>query len=77
MYLRQPNLGGSGGFTRGIYEISRTGQRANVILMDDDILCEPESLLRLNVFANLSATPSIIGAQMLMLTQHPPAAHSG
>jgi galactofuranosylgalactofuranosylrhamnosyl-N-acetylglucosaminyl-diphospho-decaprenol beta-1,5/1,6-galactofuranosyltransferase len=67
VYLRQPNLGGSGGFTRGIYEISRAGESANVILMDDDILCEPESLLRLNAFANVAATPAIIGAQMLML----------
>jgi galactofuranosylgalactofuranosylrhamnosyl-N-acetylglucosaminyl-diphospho-decaprenol beta-1,5/1,6-galactofuranosyltransferase len=67
VYLRQPNLGGSGGFTRGIYEITHTREPANVILMDDDILCEPESLLRLNAFANLTATPAIIGAQMLML----------
>jgi galactofuranosylgalactofuranosylrhamnosyl-N-acetylglucosaminyl-diphospho-decaprenol beta-1,5/1,6-galactofuranosyltransferase len=67
VYLRQPNLGGSGGFTRGIYEITHSGPPANVILMDDDILCEPESLLRLNAFANLTAKPAIIGAQMLML----------
>jgi galactofuranosylgalactofuranosylrhamnosyl-N-acetylglucosaminyl-diphospho-decaprenol beta-1,5/1,6-galactofuranosyltransferase len=67
VYLRQPNLGGSGGFTRGIYEASHTSAPANVILMDDDILCEPESLLRLNAFANVAANPAIIGAQMLML----------
>ncbi len=67
VYLRQPNLGGSGGFTRGIYEISRMGRPANVILMDDDILCEPETLLRLNAFANLTETPAIVGAQMLFL----------
>jgi galactofuranosylgalactofuranosylrhamnosyl-N-acetylglucosaminyl-diphospho-decaprenol beta-1,5/1,6-galactofuranosyltransferase len=67
VYLRQSNLGGSGGFTRGIYEISRMGAPANVILMDDDILCEPESLLRLNAFANVTETPAIVGAQMLFL----------
>ena len=35
--------------------------------MDDDILCEPESALRLNAFANLTPTPTIVGAQMLFL----------
>ena len=67
IYLRQPNLGGSGGFTRGLYEVSRITEHANVILMDDDILCEPESALRLNAFANVTPTPTIVGAQMLFL----------
>ncbi|WP_454557257.1 glycosyltransferase, partial [Salmonella enterica] len=47
-YLRQANLGGAGGFTRGLYEASAAGPHADVILMDDDILCEPESVLRLS-----------------------------
>ena len=67
VYLRQPNLGGSGGFTRGMYEVSTVSDHANIILMDDDILCEPESVLRLNAFANLTPTPTIVGAQMLYL----------
>ncbi|MGV0791641.1 glycosyltransferase [Mycolicibacterium sp. XJ1819] len=67
IYLRQPNLGGSGGFTRGMYEALRNDADPNVILMDDDILCEPETLLRLNAFANLTAKPAIVGAQMLFL----------
>jgi galactofuranosylgalactofuranosylrhamnosyl-N-acetylglucosaminyl-diphospho-decaprenol beta-1,5/1,6-galactofuranosyltransferase len=67
VYLRQPNLGGAGGFSRGLYEISSIADHANVILMDDDILCEPETVLRLNAFANLTPTPTIVGAQMLHL----------
>jgi galactofuranosylgalactofuranosylrhamnosyl-N-acetylglucosaminyl-diphospho-decaprenol beta-1,5/1,6-galactofuranosyltransferase len=67
VYLRQPNLGGSGGFSRGMSEISSIADHANVILMDDDILCEPEAVLRLNAFANLTPTPTIVGAQMLYL----------
>lgn len=67
VYLQQPNLGGSGGFTRGMYEVSSITDHANVILMDDDILCEPDSVLRLNAFANLTPTPTIVGAQMLYL----------
>lgn len=67
VYLRQPNLGGSGGFARGMYEVSSISDHANVILMDDDILVEPETVLRLNAFANITATPTIVGAQMLYL----------
>ncbi|MEO3758244.1 glycosyltransferase [Mycobacterium sp. B14F4] len=67
VYLQQRNLGGSGGFTRGLYEVSRITDHANVILMDDDILSEPETVLRLNAFANLTPTPSIVGAQMLFV----------
>ncbi|MGH3675005.1 MAG: glycosyltransferase [Mycobacterium sp.] len=67
VYLRQPNLGGAGGFARGLYEVSSIADHANVILMDDDILCEPETLLRLNAFANLTPKPTIVGAQMLYL----------
>ena len=70
-YLRQPNLGGAGGFTRGLYEVSGSGfegsEHADVILMDDDIVCEPETVLRLNAFANLTVAPTLVGAQMLFL----------
>ena len=67
VYLRQPNLGGAGGFSRGLYEVSSIADHANVILMDDDILCEPETVLRLNAFANVTPSPTIVGAQMLYL----------
>ncbi|CCF60993.1 glycosyltransferase [Nocardia cyriacigeorgica] len=66
-YIRQPNLGGAGGFTRGLYEVSGANEHADVILMDDDILCEPETVLRLNAFANLTVEPTLVGAQMLFL----------
>ncbi|WP_435277793.1 glycosyltransferase [Rhodococcus yananensis] len=69
-YLTQPNLGGAGGFSRGMYEItgSPNSAHANVIVMDDDILCEPESVLRMNAFANMTVQPTIVGAQMLSLS---------
>ncbi|MEV0249950.1 glycosyltransferase [Nocardia sp. NPDC050712] len=66
-YIQQPNLGGAGGFTRGLYEVSAVNEHADVILMDDDILCEPETVLRLNAFANLTVEPTLVGAQMLFL----------
>ncbi len=71
-YIRQPNLGGAGGFTRGLYEASAPGsfadsEHADIILMDDDILCEPETVVRLQAFANLTVEPTLVGAQMLFL----------
>ena len=71
-YLRQPNLGGAGGFSRGMYEITEVNhdEHANVLLMDDDVLCEPEIAIRLSAFANRTAAPTIVGGQMLRLL-HP------
>lgn len=66
-YIRQPNLGGAGGFTRGLYEITATPGASDIILMDDDILCEPETVLRMRAFANMTTTPTLVGAQMLFL----------
>ena len=76
VYLNQPNLGGSGGFTRGLYEVSEGAQadHDNVIFMDDDVLCEPEVLVRLNAFANRTVEPAIVGAQTLHLL-HPNRLH--
>ena len=78
VYLTQPNLGGAGGFTRGLYEVADVvgAEHANVIFMDDDVLCEPDVLIRLNAFANLTVEPVIVGAQMLHLL-HPDRLHIG
>jgi len=78
VYINQPNLGGAGGFTRGLYEVTSIAgaEHANVIFMDDDILCEPETIARLNAFANRTVEPAIVGAQMLNLL-HPNQLHVG
>jgi galactofuranosylgalactofuranosylrhamnosyl-N-acetylglucosaminyl-diphospho-decaprenol beta-1,5/1,6-galactofuranosyltransferase len=69
-YVRQSNLGGAGGFGRGMYEVAEAEDDANVLLMDDDVLCEPELAIRLTAFANRTAEPTIVGGQMLRLL-HP------
>ncbi|WP_127781665.1 glycosyltransferase [Rhodococcus sp. X156] len=77
-YLQQPNLGGAGGFTRGMYEVAGKGGagHANVIFMDDDVRCEPDVVVRLNAFACCTVEPTIVGAQMLHLL-HPHRLHIG
>jgi galactofuranosylgalactofuranosylrhamnosyl-N-acetylglucosaminyl-diphospho-decaprenol beta-1,5/1,6-galactofuranosyltransferase len=67
-YLRQPNLGGAGGFSRGLYEVTEgRGEAMNVLFMDDDVLLEPELVIRLSAFAARTHEPAIVGAQMLRL----------
>ena len=50
--LPNKNLGGSGGFTRGIIEAVRSGA-THIMLMDDDISFYPESLERMNALVSL------------------------
>ncbi|MDD7966370.1 glycosyltransferase [Actinomycetospora lemnae] len=71
-YLLQGNLGGAGGFTRGLYELveDAADPHTDVLLMDDDVRCEPEVVVRLAGFARHTAVPTIVGAQMLNLL-HP------
>lgn len=65
--IEQPNLGGSGGFGRIMYEGVYNSDAAQVLLLDDDIVLEPDSVLRANAFARAAAQPLIVGGQMLNL----------
>ncbi|MHB1089487.1 MAG: glycosyltransferase family protein, partial [Ilumatobacteraceae bacterium] len=40
------NLGGAGGFARGLMQLRREGWATHVLFMDDDITLEPEALVR-------------------------------
>ena len=40
------NLGGAGGFARGLIELRKQGWASHVLFMDDDIDLEPEALVR-------------------------------
>ncbi|MFE0019666.1 glycosyltransferase [Amycolatopsis sp. NPDC059021] len=77
-YIKQPNLGGAGGFTRGLYEVAghTATEHANVLFMDDDVLLEPDLVIRMTAFSNRQANPVIVGGQMLNLL-HPNQLHVG
>ncbi|GAA1628681.1 glycosyltransferase [Georgenia ruanii] len=62
--VRQGNIGGSGGFSRGMYEVVRAGRSDYVVLLDDDIVLEPESLTRLVAFADFARRPTLVGGHM-------------
>lgn len=72
--IEQPNLGGSGGFSRGMLEAERT-DASHVLLLDDDVRLEPESLHRMLAFVDHAQGEPIVGAQMLSLIQ-PTLLHS-
>ncbi len=50
--IKNPNYGGSAGFTRGIIEAYRSGL-SHVILMDDDIVIYPEAIERILTFVSI------------------------
>ena len=62
--IEQPNLGGSGGFSRSMDETVRAGQSDYVLLSDDDVEIDPEGILRAVTFADLARKPTIVGGQM-------------
>lgn len=66
-YRRQANLGGAGGFTRGMYEVVEGphGENAHVLLMDDDVKLESDTVIRLSALANCTVEPTIVGGQNL------------
>ena len=64
--VHQPNLGGAGGFSRGMRDATAAGE-CQVLLTDDDIRPEPETTLRLSALAACTEKPMLLGAQMLFL----------
>lgn len=65
--IRQPNLGGSGGFSRAMREGIRRDESRYVLLLDDDAISEPEAIVRAASFADFATQPTIIGGGMLHL----------
>jgi galactofuranosylgalactofuranosylrhamnosyl-N-acetylglucosaminyl-diphospho-decaprenol beta-1,5/1,6-galactofuranosyltransferase len=67
--IDQPNLGGSGGYARVMYEALGDSDCEQILFMDDDILLEPDSILRAVAFSRYSREPMLVGGQMLSLQQ--------
>lgn len=65
--LVQGNLGGSGGYARGQLESLRKGTSTYTMMVDDDVVCEPEGIIRAVTFADLCKRPTIVGGHMFSL----------
>ncbi len=65
--IEQANLGGSGGYARGQRETLARGTATYFMCMDDDVVCEPEGVIRAVTFADLARRPTIVGGHMFSL----------
>ncbi|MDQ6686650.1 MAG: glycosyltransferase, partial [Actinomycetota bacterium] len=65
--IEQANLGGSGGYARGQYETVRRNTAKYFMCMDDDVVCEPEGIIRAVTFADLTRRPTLVGGHMFSL----------
>ncbi|VXB12389.1 Galactofuranosyl transferase GlfT2 [Microbacterium sp. 8M] len=65
--IAQPNLGGSGGFSRAMLETLKRPDSGFVQLLDDDVRIEPEALRRSITFGRYASTPTLVGAHMFDL----------
>ncbi|RLV49913.1 glycosyltransferase family 2 protein [Nocardioides mangrovicus] len=63
----QGNIGGSGGYARGQSEAVQRGSATYVMCMDDDVVCEPQSIVRAVTFADLAKRPTIVGGHMFSI----------
>lgn len=69
--IRQGNLGGSGGFARNMAETLKRPESDFVLLLDDDVQIEPESILRALHFGRHSRVPTLVGGHMFDLLDRP------
>ncbi|MCW2835538.1 MAG: glfT2 1 [Nocardioides sp.] len=65
--IEQGNLGGSGGYARGQLESVRKGTATYAMMMDDDVICEPEGIIRSVTFGDLARRPTIVGGHMFSI----------
>ncbi|MDJ0359757.1 glycosyltransferase [Rhodococcus sp. H29-C3] len=63
----QANLGGSGGYSRIMYEALNNTDCQHILFMDDDIEIEPDSILRALAMSRFAKVPTLVGGQMLNL----------
>lgn len=62
--IEQANVGGSGGFSRGMLEAVRADRSDFLMLLDDDVVVDPESVRRAQQFARFCEQPTIVGGHM-------------
>lgn len=65
--IKQDNLGGTGGFTRTLYEASNSNISDYHLLMDDDVIIDTNVIQTAFTFASMATKPIAVGGQMLDL----------
>lgn len=70
-HIPNRNLGGSGGFARGLLELHDAGVATHVLFMDDDASCEADSILRTYALLRFSTEPRLAVAGALLNEAEP------
>ena len=73
--LRNRNLGGAGGFARGLIEVKAGKRFTHALFMDDDASCEPESVWRCQAFLRYAHDPRTSMAGAMLSTERPTELH--
>jgi len=73
--IREQNLGGSGGATRGMMATVDEGLSDYHIILDDDVQLDAEAILRMIEFADHCKEPTLIGSHFMSLLE-PTRLHS-
>ncbi len=70
-YIENENLGGSGGFARGLYEMKKRDGFTHALFMDDDASCENESIYRVFTFLSYAKDPKLAIAGSMLFGDDP------
>ena len=65
--VEQLNIGGAGGFSRGLLEARAIRGITHAVLIDDDVALEPEAILRTSRFIRHAHADTVLGGHMLDL----------
>ncbi len=57
--VQNPNLGGAGGFARGIIHLRNEAWSTHILLMDDDITLEPDAIVRTFALFSFARDPKL------------------
>jgi galactofuranosylgalactofuranosylrhamnosyl-N-acetylglucosaminyl-diphospho-decaprenol beta-1,5/1,6-galactofuranosyltransferase len=73
--LPNRNLGGAGGFARGLLEVRDAGWATHVLFMDDDISFDPEIVGRTLALLRNAASPELCVSGAMLREEHPELLH--
>lgn len=75
MVINNENLGGSGGFMRGLIEAGKINDVKHVIFMDDDGSCEIESICRTHAFLLMAKDKNTVVTGCMLFEDNPAIIH--
>ncbi|EEO0708221.1 glycosyltransferase, partial [Salmonella enterica subsp. enterica serovar Senftenberg] len=75
MVINNENLGGSGGFMRGLIEAGKINDIKHVIFMDDDGSCEIESICRTHDFLLMAKDKNTVVTGCMLFEDNPAIIH--